>query len=152
MAKYSRGTSSHHLLTFCTNQLYHIDGFLQQSCFGSFLTHLIKSYYYRFIAIKFAKPSWRTPQSMMLFIANPTELVGASPLHLACARPLCRLKAPLGLSLLRKRGLLEKYRTVWVYSPWRFLPPRNTPDSFCRLPHPTKSSLRCVGGIFLFQK
>ena len=29
------------------------------------------------------------------------ELVGAKPLHLACARPFCRLKAPLGLSLLR---------------------------------------------------
>ena len=34
------------------------------------------------------------------------ELVGAMPLHLACARPLCRLKAPLGLSLLRNRGIL----------------------------------------------
>ena len=33
-------------------------------------------------------------------------LVGARPLHLACARPLCRLKAPLGLSLLRNRGIL----------------------------------------------
>ena len=31
------------------------------------------------------------------------ELVWAKPLHLANARPLCRLKAPLGLSLLRKR-------------------------------------------------
>ena len=29
------------------------------------------------------------------------SLVGARPLHLACARPCCRLKAPLGLSLLR---------------------------------------------------
>ena len=29
------------------------------------------------------------------------ELVGARPLHLACARPFSRLKAPLGLSLLR---------------------------------------------------
>ena len=29
------------------------------------------------------------------------ELVGARPLHLACARPFGRLKAPLGLSLLR---------------------------------------------------
>ena len=29
------------------------------------------------------------------------ELVGAGPLHLAYARPFCRLKAPLGLSLLR---------------------------------------------------
>jgi len=31
-------------------------------------------------------------------------LVGAKPLHLACARPRCHLKAPLGLSLLRNRG------------------------------------------------
>ena len=44
-------------------------------------------------------------------------LVGARPLHLACARPRCRLKAPLGLSLLRKRGLVEKYRTARIYSP-----------------------------------
>ena len=29
------------------------------------------------------------------------ELVGGKPLHLAGARPFCRLKAPLGLSLLR---------------------------------------------------
>ena len=42
---------------------------------------------------------------MIPFIANPTELVGATPLHLACVRPLCRLKAPLGLLLLRKREL-----------------------------------------------
>ena len=32
------------------------------------------------------------------------ELVGARPLHLADARPFGRLKAPLGLSLLRNRG------------------------------------------------
>ena len=31
---------------------------------------------------------------------NKRELVGAQPLHLADARPFCRLKAPLGLSLL----------------------------------------------------
>ena len=34
------------------------------------------------------------------------SLVGARPLHLANARPLCRLKAPRGLSLLRNRGIL----------------------------------------------
>ena len=34
------------------------------------------------------------------FYVKP-ELVGARPLHLACARPFGRLKAPLGLSLLR---------------------------------------------------
>ena len=36
-------------------------------------------------------------------------------------------------------------------SPRKNLPPRNTPDSFCRRFTPTKSSLRCVGGIFLFR-
>ena len=87
---------------------------------------------------------------MIPFIANPTELVGAMPLHLACARPLCRLKAPLGLSLLRKRGLVEKYRAARIYSPWRFLPPRNTPDSFCRLLHPTKSIAALRGRYFSF--
>ena len=108
-----------------------------------------KSYYHCFTAIKFAKPSWRTPQSMILFIANPTELVGATPLHLACARPLCRLKAPLGLSLLRKRGLVEKYRTARIYSPWRFLPPRNTSDLFCR--RFTRQNHRCAAwAVFFF--
>ncbi|EEU95166.1 hypothetical protein FAEPRAA2165_03295 [Faecalibacterium duncaniae] len=33
--------------------------------------------------------------------------------------------------------------------PGKNVPPRNTPDSFCRRFTPTKSSLRCVGGIFL---
>ena len=36
-------------------------------------------------------------------------------------------------------------------NPRKKLPPRNTPDSFCRRFTPTKSSLRCVGGIFLFR-
>ena len=35
-------------------------------------------------------------------------------------------------------------------SPRKNLPSRNTPDSFCRLLHPTKSSLRCMGGIFFY--
>ena len=56
-----------------------------------------KSYYHCFTAIKFAKPSWRAPQFMIPFIANPTNFV-------------------------------EKYRAARIYSPWRFLPPRNTPD------------------------
>lgn len=52
------------------------------------------------------------------------ELVGARPLHLACARPFCCSKAPLGLSSLRKRKLfspqsavkVSSNRTVWVPS------------------------------------
>ena len=35
------------------------------------------------------------------------KFVVARPLHLAYARPLCGLKAPLGLSLLRKRQFLH---------------------------------------------
>ena len=38
---------------------------------------------------------------MISSVTNPTELVGARPLHLANARPFGRLKASLGLSLLR---------------------------------------------------
>ena len=36
------------------------------------------------------------------------ELVGSQPLHLAGARPFCRLKAPLGLLLLHKRELVQQ--------------------------------------------
>ena len=39
------------------------------------------------------------------------HLSGRRPLHLAGARPLCRLKAPLGLLLLRKRGILLSEET-----------------------------------------
>ena len=44
-----------------------------------------------------------TSQTLAIFLSDlvGVALVGARPLHLACARPRCRLKAPLGLSLLR---------------------------------------------------
>ena len=45
-------------------------------------------------------------QQLHAAVGNEPELVGVRPLHLAGARPLCRLKAPLGLSLLRNRGIL----------------------------------------------
>ena len=47
---------------------------------------------------------WDFTSSMRLHFRSDlvgVALVGARPLHLACARPRCRLKAPLGLSLLR---------------------------------------------------
>ena len=43
-----------------------------------------------------------------VFCCTKIKLVGARPLHLAYARPLCCLKAPLGLSLLRKRKFLRE--------------------------------------------
>ena len=41
------------------------------------------------------------------------SLVGARPLHLACARPFGRLKAPLGLSLLRCAALRKRELAAW---------------------------------------
>ena len=68
------------------------------------------------------------------------------------AKPSWRALQSMIPSIANPTEFVEKYRTARIYSPWRFLPPRNTPDLFCRLLHPTKSSLRCVGGIFLFHK
>ena len=52
---------------------------------------------YRFDAVLYrSTPLHHTPEFYV-----KRELVGARPLHLACARPFGRLKAPLGLSLLR---------------------------------------------------
>ena len=45
-------------------------------------------------------------QQLHAAVGKEPELVGARPLHLAGARPLCRLKAPPGLSLLHNRGIL----------------------------------------------
>ena len=42
------------------------------------------------------------------------ELVGARPLHLAYARPFCRLKAPLGLSLLRSTAQTRTFENTLI--------------------------------------
>ena len=42
------------------------------------------------------------------------ELVGAGPLHLAYARPFCRLKAPLGLSLLRSTAQTRTFENTLI--------------------------------------
>ena len=42
------------------------------------------------------------------------ELVGAGPLHLAYARPFCRLKAPLGLSLLRYASQTRTFENTLI--------------------------------------
>ena len=58
--------------------------------------------FFRFQRIKSGQPFWGCPQKDVLFSSlDKWELVGARPLHLAGARPFGRLKAPLGLSLLR---------------------------------------------------
>ena len=44
---------------------------------------------------------------------------------------------------------VEKYRTARIYSSWRFLPPSNTPDLFCRRFTRQNFSPVLQGGIFL---
>ena len=61
------------------------------------------------------------------------ELVGAGPLHLAYARPFCRLKAPLGLSLLRYAAQTRTCRGE--------APPSCCARPFCRLKAPLGLSL-----------
>ena len=61
------------------------------------------------------------------------ELVGAGPLHLAYARPFCRLKAPLGLSLLRCASQTRTCRGK--------APPSCCARPFCRLKAPLGLSL-----------
>ena len=44
---------------------------------------------------------------------------------------------------------VEKYRAARIYSPWRFLPSRNTPDQFCR--RFTRQNHRCAAwAVFFF--
>ena len=45
--------------------------------------------------------SLKSPTGAFIATLRKREFVGARPLHLANARPFCRLKASLGLSLLR---------------------------------------------------
>ena len=89
--------------------------------FGAYYTN--KSYYHRFTTINFAKPSWRAYTSMIPFIPNLAESGGSHRENHHF-----------------QRMIAWKERTAPQHT--RFiLPPI----------HPTKSSLRCVGGIFLFR-
>ena len=46
-------------------------------------------------------------------------------------------------------NFVEKYRAARIYSPWRFLPPRNTSDLFCR--RFTRQNHRCAAwAVFFF--
>ena len=72
------------------------------------------------------------------------ELVGARPLHLAYARPFCRLKAPLGLSLLRSTAQTRTCRGE--------APPSCCARPFGRLKAPLGLSLlRCAAQTRTFE-
>ena len=72
------------------------------------------------------------------------ELVGAGPLHLAYARPFGRLKAPLGLSLLRCAAQTRTCRGE--------APPSCYARPFCRLKAPLGLSLlRCASQTRTFE-
>ena len=62
------------------------------------------------------------------------ELVGAQPLHLVIARPFCRLKAPLGLSLLHFVSQTRTCRSLVVYLIMAYTAkPRNGQDRSLQL-------------------
>ena len=65
----------------------------------------------------YVAPEKREPLQGLL--RNP-KFVAAGPRHLAYARPLCGLKAPLGLSLLRKRQFLH---SLFSGEPWFLFAP-----------------------------
>ena len=89
-----------------------------------------KSYFYHFIVINFAKPSWRSLRTMISSVTNPTDFV----------------------------DWFETLHKMWSCSFWtqprrglslKDLPPRNTPDSFCRCF--TRQSHRCAAwAVFFF--
>ena len=88
---------------------------------------------------------------MIPFIANPTELVGAKPLHLLSQTAL-PLKSPTGAFIAAQTRSCRKVQNGEDLFPMKiFTAPQHT-RSILPPFHPTKSSLRCVGGIFLFHK
>ena len=90
------------------------------SC-SRFSRRINKSYFYRFTAINFAKPYWRIYSSMLPFIPNPAEKV-------------------VVLTVITT--------TFSGWLPRKNVPPRNTPDSFCRRFTPTKSIAALLGRYF----
>ena len=79
------------------------------------------------------------------------ELVGAKPLHLAGARPFCRLKAPLGLSLLRcacKREFSILFSGEQQAGELTPLLGVHLPDNF---QHPFRGDLDAVRQIFFYR-
>ena len=80
------------------------------------------------------------------------ELVGAKPLHLAGARPFCRLKAPLGLSLLRyarKREFSILFSGEQQAGELTPLLGVHLPDNF---QHPFRGDLDAVRQIFFYRR
>ena len=79
------------------------------------------------------------------------ELVGARPLHLL-SQTVLPLKSPTGAFIATQTRSCRKVQSGEDLFPIKiFTAPQHT--RFILPPfHPTKSSLRCVGGIFLFHK
>ena len=66
------------------------------------------------------------------------------------AKPSWRALQSMIPSIANPTALAVNDCTARIYSPWRFLPPRNTPDLFCRCFTRQNFSPVLQGGIFLF--
>ena len=103
-----------------------------------------KSYFYHFIVINFAKPSWRSLRTMISSVTNPTDFVDCSDtIHKMWSCSFWTLPQKVVVIIVRPTISVRK-------SPRKNLPPRNTPDSFCRRFTRQNPSLCCMGGIFLY--
>ena len=101
------------------------------------------SYFSCFTSINFSKPSWRILHAVVFFLQIPLILWIGLNSSTKCGR--------VHFEHSHRKWLVITVRptTSVRESPQKNLPPRNTPDLFCRRFTPTKSSLRCMGGIFL---
>ena len=105
-----------------------------------------KSYYHRFTTINFSKPSWRALRTMIFSVTNPTDFVDwLEAIHKMWS---CSFWT-------QPQKVVGYHRETHHFSEGKsakeFTAPQHT--RFILPPiHPTKSSLRCVGGIFLFHK
>ena len=85
------------------------------------------------------------------FTANPIELVGATSLHLLSQTAL-PLKSPTGAFIAAQTRTFRKVQNGEDLFPMKIFTAPQHIRSILPPIHPTKSSLRCVGGIFLFHK
>ena len=104
------------------------------------------SYFSCFTSINFSKPSWRFSHTVVFFLWIPLLLWIGLNLSTRCGR--------VHFEHCHRKWLVITVRptTSVRKSPRKNLPPRNTPDSFCRCFTRQNPSLCCMGGIFLLRE
>ena len=107
---------------------------------------------------------WFYPDSHSVFFPKTSRCVILFPLHFnKFSKTLLTIFTYRGIFLVNPTDFVDWLKSIYKMwsvitvrpttsvreSPRKNLPPRNTPDSFCRRFPRQNPSLRCVGGIFL---